>query len=217
MTSADDWTKELIFKGFPQIREIFKLYGPADNVMAWYRSFPHNYNQVSRELMYNWMNKYLKLGFAEPVTEQPFVPIPPTELSVYDADHPRPADSADAMALRKTMTMDAEKQLAGLEKNRDEYRKVVTGALSAMIVDALPAAGDIVVGDSRGPIAFEGEAAIEKGTLRRKAGVVRVPFVAVKPALLGWDACSMGASRRQGEFIRPRRATVGESAMAAGR
>ena len=29
--------------------------------------FEHNYNQVSREVMYNWFNKHLKLGQPEPV------------------------------------------------------------------------------------------------------------------------------------------------------
>ena len=90
MTSANDWTKDLVNKGFPEIKTIYGLYGAQNNVMAWYRSFEHNYNQVSRELMYNWMNEHLKLGLASPVEEKPFVPVPPKELSVYDAKHPRP-------------------------------------------------------------------------------------------------------------------------------
>ena len=52
--------------------------------------FGHNYNQVSRELMYNWFNKHLKLGQPEPVDEKPFVPVPPKELSVFDDEHPLP-------------------------------------------------------------------------------------------------------------------------------
>ena len=76
----------------------------SDNVMAWHRPFPHNYNQVSRELMYGWMNTHLKLGQSEPVQEKPFVPVPPAELTVYDAAHPQPADTADAAGVRKEMT-----------------------------------------------------------------------------------------------------------------
>ena len=53
--------------------------------------FEHNYNQVSREVMYNWFNKHLKLGQPEPVVEKPFEPIAPADLSVYDQDHPRPS------------------------------------------------------------------------------------------------------------------------------
>ena len=104
MTSADDWTAEIETRGYPQIREIYKLYGAADNVAAWHRPFPHNYNQVSRELMYNWMNRFLKLDQPEPVTEKPFVPVPPAELGVHHADHLRPADFLGAAELRKRMT-----------------------------------------------------------------------------------------------------------------
>ena len=46
--------------------------------------FEHNYNQVSREVMYNWLNKHLELKLPSPIEEKPFKPVPPTELSVYD-------------------------------------------------------------------------------------------------------------------------------------
>jgi len=54
--------------------------------------FGHNYNQVSREVMYNWFNKHLRLGLPEPVAEKPFVPVPPKELSVFDAEHKLPSE-----------------------------------------------------------------------------------------------------------------------------
>jgi dienelactone hydrolase len=133
MSSANDWTKELLTKGFPQIKAIYGLYGAQDKTMAWYRSFEHNYNQVSRELMYNWMNEHLKLGLASPVEEKPFVPVPPKELSVYNDQHPRPADFLDAMALRKKLTEASDAQLAELAKNPEDYRKVIAEALAAMV------------------------------------------------------------------------------------
>ena len=71
------------------------------------KSFPqfgHNYNQVSREVMYGWFNKHLKLGLPEPVREQPFVPVPPKELSVYDGDHPRPKDERNADGVKQYLT-----------------------------------------------------------------------------------------------------------------
>ena len=64
--------------------------------------FDHNYNQVSREMMYNWFNKHLNLGLSEPVVEKPFVPVPPKELSVYDEQHPRPKDAVNAERLRRS-------------------------------------------------------------------------------------------------------------------
>src|SRR5438445_6443640 len=115
MSAANDWPREIEAKGLPARKGLYKLYGAEDRVMA--RCFPqfeHNYNQVSRELMYNWFNKHLQLGQPEPVVERPFVPVPPRELSVYDAQHPRPADAKDAEALRKTMSEASDQQIAAL-------------------------------------------------------------------------------------------------------
>ena len=64
MTGADDWTKEIETKGFPELKALYKLYGAEDKVMAkCFPQFKHNYNQVSREVMYTWFNRHLGLGF----------------------------------------------------------------------------------------------------------------------------------------------------------
>ncbi|HZK80660.1 MAG TPA: alpha/beta hydrolase family protein [Humisphaera sp.] len=188
MTSANDWTREVMYKGFPEIRDIYKLYGAADNTIAWYRSFPHNYNQVNRELMYNFLNAHLKLGRGTPgetLTEKPFVPVAPNELRVYDTEHPRPADSVDSAGLRKRMTADSDRQLAALAKDRAEYRKIVGPALAAMIGDHLPAPNEIIVGDNRAPEPLGKDLAVSKGTIRREGRMSRVPFVAITPR--DWD------------------------------
>jgi dienelactone hydrolase len=143
MSAAEDWTKEIETKGLPQLKELYRLYGAEDHVMAHaFLQFGHNYNQVSRELMYNWFNKHLQLGHTEPIAEKPFVPVPPKELSVYDAQHPRPADASDAAVLRKVMTAISEKQLTALKPADSErltqFRTVVGTALRVMIGDQLP-------------------------------------------------------------------------------
>jgi dienelactone hydrolase len=143
MSGADDWTKEIETKGLPELKALYKLYGAEDKVMAkCFPQFEHNYNQVSRELMYNWFNKHLQLGQSEPVVEKPFVPVPPKELSVYDDQHPRPKDATDAAGLRKYMTEASDKQLAALHpKDADslkEFRQVVGTSLRMMMNDHLP-------------------------------------------------------------------------------
>ena len=45
-------------KGFPELTQVYTLYGKADLVDA--KAFPqfgHNYNQVSREVMYDWFKQ----------------------------------------------------------------------------------------------------------------------------------------------------------------
>jgi dienelactone hydrolase len=149
MTGADDWTKEIETKGLPELKALYKLYGAEDKVMAKHFSFPHNYNQVSREVMYNWFNKHLDLGVKEPVTEQPFEPVPPKELSVYNEEHPRPKDTADVDTLRKYLTEASDKQIAALRpkdaEGLKEYQRVFGTALRVMVHDSLPKAEEIEV------------------------------------------------------------------------
>src|SRR5262249_49591409 len=102
MTGANDWTKEIETKGLPQLKALYRLYDTESHVYAKaFLEFDHNYNQVSREAMYKWFNHHLKLGQAEPVIEKSFIPVPVTELSVYDDKHPRPKDATGAKELRK--------------------------------------------------------------------------------------------------------------------
>jgi dienelactone hydrolase len=148
MTGADDWTKEIETKGLPELKALYKLYGAEDKVLA--KAFPqfkHNYNQVSREVMYGWFNRHLGLGQQEPIVERQFQPVPPTELSVFDERHPRPKDAVGAERLRQTMTEESDKQIAALlpkdAKGLEEYRKVMGTALRVMVNDRLPRAEDV--------------------------------------------------------------------------
>jgi len=148
MSGAKDWTIDIETKGLPELKALYRLYGAEDKVMA--RCFPqfgHNYNQVSREVMYNWFNKHLQLGQPEPVKEKPFEPVPPRELAVYNDKHPRPADAVDAERLRAYLSETSDKQVGALlprdAQTLAEYRRVFGPALRVMIGDQLPAGDQI--------------------------------------------------------------------------
>src|SRR5262249_16118207 len=128
-----------------ELKAVYKLYGAEDNVMAkCFPKFGHNYNQVSREVMYNWFNKHLKIGWKDdPVVEKPFEPVFPTkELSVFDKNHPHPADALKADELRKKMTEASDKQIDALlpkdAASLKEFQRVIGTALRVMIHDRLP-------------------------------------------------------------------------------
>lgn len=148
MTGADDWTKEIETKGYPELKAVYRLYGAEDKVLAkCFPQFKHNYNQVSREVMYNWFNTHLNLGQKTPVTEKPFQPIPPKELSVFDREHPQPRDFASAPDVRKYLTATAEKQIAQLQpkdaRGLAEYRRVMSTALRNLVHSELPSADEV--------------------------------------------------------------------------
>jgi len=92
--------------------------------------------------MYNWFNKHLGLGEKEPVKEKPFKPVPPAELSVFNAEYPQPKDGVSAEGLRKYMAQKSDEQInALLPKNADslpEYRRVIGTALRVMAGGSLP-------------------------------------------------------------------------------
>jgi dienelactone hydrolase len=180
MSAANDWTKDIMAKGLPELKHIYGLYGVPDNVMAEaHLEFGHNYNQVSREIMYNFFNKHLRLGHKEPIHEQAFVPVPPKELSVFDAEHPRPNDATNAEGLRRYLTGASDKQMAALEPKDQAslagFRNVLEPALRTMTTDRLPAAEDIEVVKTA-----------EVVILGRKGKGERVP-VFVMPPQGKWD------------------------------
>lgn len=96
VTAADDWTKEMETKGFPELKQLYTLLGKPENVHLTSRTeFGHNYNSVCRHAMYHWMNKHLQLGLPEPIIERESIFQPREEISVWDDAHPRPEGGAD--------------------------------------------------------------------------------------------------------------------------
>ncbi len=147
MTAADDWTKEIAAKGWPELRQIYRLLGAEDLVMVKpLLQFPHNYNYVSREVMYHWLNKQLKLGLEEPILEEDFCPLSVAEMSVWDTDHPAPprGDNFERRLLQR-MTADTRRQIEALtpcdEASLQEYRRIVGGAVEVMVAPACPSRG----------------------------------------------------------------------------
>lgn len=129
MTTADDWTKEMATKGFPDLKRLYGMLGAPDRVMLQRgEHFPHNYNAVSRTAFYNWLNRHFKLGQQEPVLERDYTVSSRSELSVWDAAHPAPkaADPDFERGLLRLWTEDADRQLEALASGSpEEYRQVL--------------------------------------------------------------------------------------------
>ena len=129
MTTADDWTKEMSTKGFPELKRLYALLGAPNQVMLQRgEHFPHNYNAVSRTAFYNWLNRYFHLGQQEPVLERDYRVSTRAELSVWDAEHPAPkaADPEFERTLLRLWSSDSDRQLENLSSGSpNEYRQVL--------------------------------------------------------------------------------------------
>lgn len=145
MTTANDWTREMATKGFPELKRLYALLGAPDNVML-HRGehFPHNYNAVSRTAFYGWLNRHFKLGFPEPVLERDYARLGRAELTVWNAGHPAPkaADPDFERALLRMWHEDAEEQLADLAANSPaKYREVLRAGWNVVLDGDLSEAG----------------------------------------------------------------------------
>ncbi len=91
MTAVNDWTREMITDGYPQLKQIYRLVGDEADVRCdHFPEFPHSFNYVTRALMYSWMNRHLALGLPEPIIETDFAHITDEEGKVWNEAHPQP-------------------------------------------------------------------------------------------------------------------------------
>ena len=114
MTAADDWTKEMETKGFPELQQLYKLMGAPENVALWPKlQFGHNYNSPTREHIYSWFNKHFALGVPEPIVERDYKLLPREQLTVWDAAHPAPEGGPEfEKKLLRGWDEDSKKQIA---------------------------------------------------------------------------------------------------------
>ncbi|MDB6174323.1 MAG: Acetyl xylan esterase [Chthoniobacteraceae bacterium] len=146
MNSADDWTKELSTKGFPELKALYTLLGAPDEVMLNRgENFKHNFNYVTRAAMLSWVNSHFKLGHAEPIEEPDFQRLTEAEMSVWDDLHPKPAvaDPEFERSLLHWFWTDAAKQLAPEQATLERFKKAVAPAVGVVLGRNLEEAGEV--------------------------------------------------------------------------
>lgn len=183
LTAANDWTRELATKGFPDLKDVWTKLGQPDNLLATFNvHWAHNYNHVSRTTMYGFMNKHFKLGFSEPVLEREFVVPTTAEMSVWTAGRPKPTGDQvggpHEKALLKHWSDDSDRLIAG----RDD---IVGRAWEIMIGRALPGEGEVRA--ERGARSQRGNIAVTKGTIHQTKHNASVPFVLARPPEDKWN------------------------------
>jgi hypothetical protein len=118
LTAANDWTKEMSTKGFPELKKTYALLGVPDKVMLHDRTdFGHNYNLPSRQAMYRWFNKHLALGSTHPAQERPHKRLTGPQLTVFDDQHPKPKGGEDfERSLLASLAEDSARKIAANPK-----------------------------------------------------------------------------------------------------
>ncbi|NOY82712.1 MAG: acetylxylan esterase [Kiritimatiellaeota bacterium] len=151
MTAADDWTRQMPEKGFPELKHLYELLGAPDRVALFsFPQFGHNYNSVSRGRMYSFLNRFFHLGFEDPVLERDYTFLSGSELSVWD-ESTRPAGDRKGEALERRLlrewTKRWEEQFRGLvprdRAGLEAFRRVIGGAWQTILGRSLDSAGDV--------------------------------------------------------------------------
>jgi len=189
LTAADDWTKEMATKGFPQLQETYRLLGAPDAVKLHpFLHFQHNYNYVSRAVMYAWMNAQFKLGLPTPIVEEDYPRLSAKELTVWDEAHPKPA-GGDDVERRVLAWWTAQTQSAlGAAAPTDapalqRYRDLVGRGWDAVVGRSLPGAGETTFVETRR--ADVGGVPAVTGMVRYAARGEELPAVFLGPATPG--------------------------------
>lgn len=143
VTAANDWTKEMRTKGFPELKNLYKLLGAEDDVMLVDRTeFGHNYNKVSRTAMYQWFKQHL--GLAGSVEERPYRRLTAKELSVWNDKIPRPEFDPDfERRLLKWWKTDTDKSLKEIASSKEANQTFLSRAFQAVFQRDLPGTDDV--------------------------------------------------------------------------
>lgn len=182
MVGADDWTIDIETSGLPELKQVYSMYGVADQVAAkTYKQFPHNYNQWSRELMYAWFKTYLNLPESAPIKQTDFTLLTKEELTIFDDEHPVPSDALKAESLRAKMTEEAAAAWNALLPRSPgdlaKYAKSIGPFQNVAFGSSLPADDDIVAGE---PTTSDlGEFKVFKVHVGRRSEGTQLPVVAL--------------------------------------
>ncbi|HWN95984.1 MAG TPA: acetylxylan esterase, partial [Methylomirabilota bacterium] len=182
MTTANDWTKEMSTKGFPELKKLYTLLGAPNNVMLKRgEHFPHNYNAVSRGAFYTWLNRHFKLGQKEPVIERDYEPLKREQLTVWDEQHPAPkaADPDFERQLLRQLHDDAQKQLAAEQATPERFRKAYGNAFDIILDGGLAEVGDVELAETKKT--DRGSWSESNGLLRNKTYREELPAVICAP------------------------------------
>lgn len=189
MSGADDWTRELLTKGLPELQQLYALFGARDHVHAEvFPQFPHNYNAVARAVMYRWFNRHLELRANEPIEEHQFERLSREEMTVWNEDHPAPLGGEDfERDLLQRLTESSQEQVEALipddQASWEEYRRVIGGAIEVLVGRGLPGADEVSAEKlGEGQV---GEVRIERRLVRYQPNGEELPALRLMPE--GWS------------------------------
>jgi len=191
MTGANDWTKEIQTKGYPELQQLYGLYGKQEDVFCVsFLHFPHNYNYVTRQVMYHWFNKHLELGFKEPIIEDDYKLLTTAETTIWDDQHPQPESGVEhEVKLLASIDRVSQQQISRLVNTAEDPVKtvqhIVGGAIRSIVIRGLPDAG-VVQGEKVGEVEHADFLEFTQ-ILRHTSAGEELPAISFYPVATDWN------------------------------
>src|SRR6185436_906078 len=115
VAATGDWTRATLTVEGPAIAHIYELLKAPEKLKYVRFDYNHNYNQTSREAVYDWFQKWLLHAKAEsaPYQEPPYQKEPDAELRVWP-DGKLPADALTEKQFTDSLIQRRQKQLEAL-------------------------------------------------------------------------------------------------------
>ena len=121
--ASGDWTAKTMTNAFPTIRGVYSLIGSTDRLEAKVFDFPHNYNQTTRNAVYEFMGRWL-LGINDSAStrEGQQQPEKPEALWTFTPDHPAPAGRKSPAELEDQLIRNPSEPAPGSGTRRNRNR-----------------------------------------------------------------------------------------------
>ncbi len=132
VAASGDWTKTTMTVEGPAVEKIYRLFEAPEKLRYTRFDFDHNYNQTTREAVYEWFGRWL-LNNPDPASfkEQAYQKEPDADLRVFPGGK-MPADAVTGDQLRKYLVAQAEAQQTGLPVSNppllEKYKSVMLPA-----------------------------------------------------------------------------------------
>ena len=200
LTAANDWTRDLEHKGYPDLLDLYRMLGASDRFEAHFDvQYGHNYNAVARSHCLRFMNRHLGLDRQAAGDEADFAFSPRDELTVWGGGHPAPTGDdvgeAHERRLCAAWTAASDAVIRPVLDATDREGAMRAQATLAPVYAAIfgrgvPAAGEVacesaVAVEARATTGFEvldRAIDIEQGHAVLRARGERVAFLRVHPA-----------------------------------
>ena len=129
--ASGDWTKTMMTLEGPAVAHIYDLFKEPEKLRYVRFDFPHNYNQTSREAVYQWLDKWLLSQPDAPVKELAFQKEPDADLRVFP-DGKLPPDALSQRDFIKSLVRMHQDQLQALqptdEQSLQKYKQTMEPA-----------------------------------------------------------------------------------------